>query len=311
MIRVGDEAFNKLLKGQYAYFVGMRYAVPFSEITTKDYIDCEQDIKVLLQSDKTYWDVLEGDLRAYVDEEYTDRANSIAPFVRENKYTTGPEITLDDLRKFRSWLATELLTFTGMHTDKFVKVLQYYKNGMYDDTVQVLSDIAGSQQLTDLANLGTQTSGCGCGCSGPVGRPGLPGVHTQNRYTIDMSFGICDVLGTYRKYIYDQMVEQFGNLEYWNDMPTGFLAEFKTYIDGILGSNLPLRATRYKNLANFDDCACLRSTSELANRPILEDLSRALQYILDEDITGHRAQISDAFTKWATVLYESMQWTTT
>lgn len=298
LIRVNDEPFNRLLKGQYAYFIRMRYAVPFGEITKGEYIRYEGDDEELKKSGHQYWDIYEGDLRAFVDDEYTDRANSIAPFQRENKYVTGPELTIDDLRKFRSRLANGLLAFTGAFDESFERVLKYYKGGMYDETLKILSDL--SQPIT----LPNQPQGCGCGCTGAqqfiISQ--IPGVVSQ------AIAPLCDPAEVYRNYMYRKMVEKFSDVDFWLDRPVGFLAEFKSYVDNIIKAELPLKTSSYIVPTRYDDCTCLLNTDQMALRAILESLSGALQWMIDGDLLGHRMQIADILTKWSSQLYESMQW---
>ena len=41
---------------------------------------------------------------------------------------------------------------------------------------------------------------------------------------------------------------------------------------------------------------------------ILQQLSNSLNYIINNDILGHKNYISTAFNNWAKYLYESMEW---
>lgn len=86
-----------------------------------------------------------------------------------------------------------------------------------------------------------------------------------------------------------------------------FIATFKSYIDNMLKVGLipsvdPTSGSRYV------DCTCTVQDSSAAAKAIMERLSKALGYILDCQVSGHKNYISDAFTDWSSQLYESMEW---
>ena len=41
---------------------------------------------------------------------------------------------------------------------------------------------------------------------------------------------------------------------------------------------------------------------------ILKKLSESLQYIAEEQLTGHKNYITDSFKEWSEKLYEMMEW---
>ena len=103
------------------------------------------------------------------------------------------DITVDEVKKFRTWLAKTILTFdvgskgiqrNELFTQEQTYVLQYYANNMYDDVVKKLSGFNNqvSQQI--------KTSSCGCSS-----------VDLNSLYSIES----CDMLGTYRKNLYNEM----------------------------------------------------------------------------------------------------------
>lgn len=322
-VRTNDSYFNTFLKGKYAYWVHMRYVVPFEVITPTEYIACEQNLENLKPFAGKYIDIFKDKtLTAWVDELETENVNDVQQYQRSNKYTTDPEITIDEVKKFRSWLATQLLlldqTVSGrqkysFYDEPFTHVLEYYAHGMYDDTIKWLNQYAGLSldinnnkmacgcvptvnELTlnaagSVGVTGGVTVGVGCGCAGTS--------------ATDLTFGMCDCVNLYRRGIKAKMVEYFGDMNFWMQMPTSFLAEFKAYVDNIIRLNLPFANATY---TNYEDCLCGKTSGQLAAMEILGRLVRALELIITNDTVGNRNYISDAFLDWARDLYELMEW---
>ena len=132
----------------------------------------------------------------YIDIAETDKINCTTLYRLHNEYVSDDDITIDELKKFRSWLATQLLKFDEnnkeeqcheMYTEEETHVLEYYKNGMYDLVVKYLSEFG----QTDI-NLNTiNTSSCGC-----AGNSNLSSLYNT-------SLSICDTLAIYRRNIYN------------------------------------------------------------------------------------------------------------
>lgn len=298
-IRPCDDLFNTYLKGKYAYWIRMRYVVPFEFISDADYVSMEGDIDMLLNSDVKYWDINKGDIQMYVNSELTDSANNIIPFVRSNSFSTDSELTLDEVKKFRRWLAETLLSFdrnmggqqkNQLYTESFTKVLEYYANDMYNDVVKALSEI---NPEFNIAN--PKFSNCGCGA----------GADLSSLYGNGAAF--CNPVELYRKHIYNEMVKKFSDIDFWQGYSDEFLIEFKAYIDNIISLNLPLRSSIY--VSNFQDCSCTgQDKPQTEYIDILKRLSKALQYIFDGDMKGHINYVTSAFIDWSIQLYEHMQW---
>ena len=303
-IRPGDNLFNTYLKGKYAYWIQMRYIVPFEFIDTAQYVKFESDINALIgnpcgKPEIHYWDILKKntDLMAWVDAEATEDANSIAPFRRHNQFTTDEDITIDEVKKFRTCLATTLLSFDAresgqqkycLFSEDFTAVLQYYAVGMYDQCIKALSKVDSSAKVEKL-------SVSDCGCAGG----NLSGLYSESLHT-------CDPVGMYRKYMYGEMVKAFSQIEFWDQFPTTFLWDFKKYIDNIIALNLPLKGSAW--VSTFVDCTCQSNTDQMVYTESLRRLSKALNHIATEDIMGNKNFISKALSDWATDLYESMEW---
>lgn len=226
-----------------------------------------------------------------------------------NEFTPDDDITIEELKQFRSWLAGILLANIPMieswnNPEMLVAMLTYYKQNMRDVTTDILTDFTkymtssvlvagtGLQGILNVSLLG-RSAGCGCFNS-------LQGVGNVG------ATGGCDPLQMYRNAIYNYMVETFSTLEYWTEQ-VEICVEMKKYIEGILKVGLPLGS---KIIDPYADCGCntFDSDSQTRYRKMLEALVQALTYIIDGKITGNRNYITTAFANWATYLYEYMYW---
>ena len=298
-----SEFFNKHLKGKYAYWVQMRYIVSFDHMRHGDYVACEEDItKLLVDSNscypKPYIDVYDPIILKYIDTIETDRINSIRDLRMKNKYVTDEDITLDEIKLFRTWLATEILAMDQSDKgnqrkiyldDIETHVLEYYANNMYDSTIKVLSEFGS----TKVSILESKLSDCGC----------VRGTDLSSIY--DTSLNVCDPISIYRKNIYNKMVQMFSSIDFWLQWSHEFIGEIKKYVDNIINVNLPLSPSKLED--EFIDCACQSNTNDKYT-DILKRLSLSLEYIKNNDIQGHKNYISDALKDWSTILYENMQW---
>lgn len=309
--------FNKYLKGKYAYWVQMRYIVPMGlqmddvfgipvGMKHEGYVACEEDITKLLQHSDASFPKPYGspcldvyNYFSYVDSKETDRINSIKEYKMQNNYTTDPDITIDEVKKFRTWLANILLYMDQYERDGAQKydllnesdthVLSYYKNNMYDNTVKILSEFGKTQ--TQLISVDKA-----CGCCGNNDLSSL--------YNTDLN--ICDTLAVYRKNIYMKMVEMFSNIDFWKKWSKTFIGEFKKYVYNIIKLDLPLTSTDY--VVKFVECGCVDDDDQKAMKDILENLYKSLHYIETDDVVGHKNFIRDSLYNWSSMLYEKMQW---
>lgn len=307
-IRPGDDLFNTYLKGKFAYWIQMRYIVPFDFINQGQYVEMESDITKLTGwrerglkcPDPYYWDLQSGNIEAWVDADGTEDANSLNKFLVHNKFTTDSDLTIDEIKKFRTWLAATLLSFdvrndgapkNYLYNEDLTEVLDYYAHGMYNACVKSLNKLGTSIAVNRLT---MQDCGCASGAN-------LAGLYNE-------SLTNCDPLYTYRKYIYEQMVAAFSNIEFWVQFPEIFIKEFKSYIDNIIQLNLPLKGSSW--ISSFVDCTCHLNSDQMVYIETLRRLSQALEYIRLDDVTGHLNFISKALRDWATDLYEAMEWPT-
>lgn len=306
MLHPKDAQFNKHLKGKYAYWIHMRYVVPMDLCTVADYIKYEQDVEQLLNwrqrhcafPDPLFWDLYgkHAELEAWVDAELTEQANNVVRFEQHNSLTTDADLTVEQVKRFRTWLAEVLLALDQDHNGRqlnsfydknFTKVLLYYRGNMYDEIVGTLSNIPTEYKT----NQNIVNSGCST-CS-----------DLSNTYSIGGS--VCDPVSIYRHYIYKEMAAHFSDLDFWLDVPTTLILNFRQYIENILTLNLKLTQSKYSSV--FQDCSCL-APGQTVRRDVLVRLSQALLMIAEDRVQGNKNYIKDAFTDWATELYENMYW---
>lgn len=299
IIKPNDPFFNKHLKGKYAWWVHMRYIIPFEHMGVQGYIACEENIEDLFKPPfkAEFRDTYDKEMWRYIDQEATDAANCITIYKSKNNYSPDADITAEEVKMFRTWLATELLKFDQNNKEEQLynifdfqqtQVLQYYKNLMYDDVIKVLSSIVGNgtMQLQPVKTLA-------CGCNSATD---LSSLYLNSN---------CDPVAIYRDSIYNKMVAMFSEIDFWLQFNEDFLNEFKKYIDNIISMNLSLSVSDKVNV--FADCTCINNPTN-TNQDILKKLSIALEYLKSGQTAGHKNYIADALREWSSKLYENMLW---
>jgi hypothetical protein len=297
--------FNTRLKGKYAYWVKMRYIFPLDSIDYDTYIKYEQmdnaefsglaDIVPHIDLYATYYSqcMIEF-VQDYIDATETDRINDIYHYEVSNRYSADYDIDVEDLKNFRSWLAGELLKLntdangnsSGMYSHEIIHMLEYYKNNRYNDIIKYLNAFGGSS----VALIGNNTT---CGCCTPASINVMSAINN------------CDTVAIYRNNIKEYMIVLFSDVEFWKSKNKSFLTLFKRYIDNILrlGFTLPNASETSFTI----DCQCTNGNDNILKK-ILENLSLALQYIIDDNMIGHKNFIYDALYDWSKNAYEYMSW---
>ena len=299
------EFFNKNLKGKYAYWVKMRYIFPLDSLDYKSYIQYEQydtdrfsDPDILPHIDLYDKDCCMMDFaRLYIDVDVTESINNTLKYSIANNYATDMDIDLNTIRLFRTWLATELLKFNtdinGNYINKYsesqVYMLEYYKNGMYNEIVKQLS-ILGSKEFV----ISDSKTGCSC-CNSNV----------SSLYTLS-NIESCNALSIYKTNIHNVMVNMFENVNFWKELNLDFLKLFKKYIDNILRAKLVI--TNNSVATPYKECNCSYEENSTVNEGILRKLSFSLEYIINGETAGHINYIHDALHDWAEYLYDNMYW---
>lgn len=263
---------------------------------TVDYKDAQISYTIIANANPVYgheWiaysDLLNADL---VDLVETERINSTDKWEEYNKFSPSEsDLTLDEVRLFRTWLADTLYTVLQHETDyKTLEMLNYYKKEMYDDTIKHLENF----YINPTSVLSTPTQHT-CACQ-------------ANSVTFDLSATACDSIASYRKALYNTMVEVFSSISFWTEREKVLLEEIKKYIDYIIVRNLPLVTSKYQSV--LYDCSCMgdaNSAQEYA-MTMLKNLSKAFGYMIEEKLTDHKNMIGEALNNWTTYLYEQMRW---
>ena len=259
-------------------------------------------IKYIDLWDEMFWEGVLPDPREnwlkrdYIDDEETNKINDISWYLKYNSHMPGGSVSLDDLKKFRTWLADELLDIMGdsLSIDNR-HILEYYDsdNNMMDDTVKWLTYFGGK----DIEMKQTSVSPCGC-----TGNGNLSSLYNE-------SLSVCDPVSIYRSNIKNGMITLFSNIDTWANLPEGELDEIITYIDGIINANLPL-VNSSTDIYNFYTCGCLQNSdfAQAQAQSLLGELKNVFIWIKAGDITGHKNSIATTLTTWASTLYENMYW---
>ena len=290
-----SEMFNTRFKGRYAYWIQMRYIMSFDDVDNDSYMTYEQlsndQFKTLnIDFIDTYdRDLVNADFfNVYVDLNETNKANEIYKFINSNKYATDKDITINEIRMFRTWLASELfdiLSNDKLYDDNIVlHMLEYYKNNMHDDVLKYLNVFTQS-----LVEINVSQTNCEC-------------CNSSSIYNID-SLSSCDAKQSYISGMHTHMVNTFRDMNFWNSLSKNFLMLVKKYIDNIISLNLTINKS---NNAKYNLCNC---NFEIDNtRYMLQNLSIALDHIIKDEISGNKNFISDSLYNWAEHLYEHMIW---
>lgn len=295
--------FNENLKGKYAYWIKMRYIFPMDSLDYKKYIQYEQLDQIFFIGPDVlpHIDLYDEECNMfnftqdYIDMDATELANAIADFRTANNYVADADIDINKLRKFRSWLANEILLFNTNLDGEYINnlsaqqlhMLEYYKNDMYNEVVAQLN-VFGVEDM--FLSTGSGSSSCGC-CS-----------NTAGLYKLTNT-SVCNALDIYRKNIHNLMVRTFENVQFWMQYNKDFIAVFKRYVDNIIKTGLII--SKPDNTALYIKCNCMNDDPV---KTILQKLSLALEYIINDEVTGHMNFIHDALYDWADQLYDFMSW---
>lgn len=279
--------FNSHLKGKYAYCVNWLHVIALDSITEKQYVDIS---KTGDTGDLTFIELI--DIKNFIDMEATYKVNSAEKYVLANQFTTDDDITLCEIKKFRTWLADVLLKSHPTVTYKIDEMLKYYKLEMNDETVKHLTQFAPETTVDPIMSTNTHT--CGCQKTSTSGL--ITGVTT------------CNPIYEYRKAVYNQMVETFSDISFWLELEHDVLNEIKRYIDNIIKCNLPLYTSEFTS--DLYDCGCLSNADSQQEKyiEILKDLSDCFEFMATENYKNKTNHIGLTLNKWASLLYERMRW---
>ena len=291
--------YNIHMKGKYAYWVHCRYIISFDHMTEQAYLACEEDIHKLIPCCgkvpmygvplifDTYCDEYIHD---YIDLEETTRINSIKEYTLHNSMATDDDITIDMIKKFRTWLAETILNLNKENNEylskKDILMLTYYANGMTNNTLEEL-ELFKNQSSSEIIS-----DKCGCGC-------GSMDINIRSN---------CDPCSEYKYYIYNYMINRFSDLTFWRQFPIVFVKLFEKYISNIITANLNLDKNNSNVPYYVNNCNGSFISNQEKSLMILDRLVNALRYIINSQVDDHSNYITSAFSDWATKLYEIMEW---
>ena len=311
------ELFNTQFKGRYVHCINWTYLIPLEAMDNETAIELSEKLQngttTITSIDKPWFSL--DELKEYVDENETEKVNAIHKYIEYNSFTPDKELTLEQIKRFRTWLATELLKLLSPEKDvepdvekNTITMLEYYKNEMNDDVIATLDSFH-----VDMPQVGIYTAGVqgvtGINILSPVKKSSCSCTHSSTAALLAQpsSVSVCDPIAIYRRALYSQMVDVFSDIHFWMQHKE-LLPEIKRYIDAIIKLNLPLTASQY--VSELYDCNCLTSTDSAQERlmSILKNLSTAFDYMAKDQVTGNKNFIGDTLNQWATKLYEIMRW---
>lgn len=284
------DLFESSFRGKYVVCINWFYCIPIENHTNTDIIDLSLDASDDIPSDAImFQDLLDANL---VDIEETEKINDLNKYRKFNSFVSS-ELTSSQIKMFRTWLASTLLYFELEEDEDTILMLKYYKDSMYDGVIQVLSRFGKYTQ--DRVDENDKKCSCGCGQSLSIMSTTLP-------------INICDPISIYRTNMHNKMVDVFSDTNFWLKYDKDFIKMFKLYIDNIIKMNLPFNNSN--NTSMIVECSCdiNSNTSQSLAMDQLRQLSQSLQYIIDDDIAGHKLYIYNSLMTFANNLYDYMQW---
>lgn len=284
----GDDFFNEKLKGKYAYVINWLYIV-LLDLQEKEYIQLSKEqaeIDLENHLKKLY------DYRQYIDAEETEKINSVDHYRYLNQFTPDEDITIDEIKQFRTKVALLLKDFYDFHTpeqSQLIQMINFYANNGTDDVINMLLNTMSMYYPSiDVKNI---HNSCGCGSNNNI-------ITTAN-YNVNA----CDPVAVYTTSIYNIMVKYFSDIDFWTGKE-GIIKEIIKYLENIIKLNLPLTAAQEQQIA------CSITSINLQEKYInaLKNLVAAFNHIIDDEITTNKNFILSSLNFWAKELYNNMTW---
>lgn len=283
-----DSVFNEIYKNKYAYLVNWQYVVPL-EVGQMVYVELSQGTTPIEEIENV---LPYDDYRMYIDAKETESINSVAHYLSENQFVADSDITIEEIKKFRTHVATLLYEFyvaNPTDNEQLVRMLKYYKDNYIDEVVEGLYIIIGNNFERNRVSLEPMNKVYTCSC---IQQGTLPQLSVQT----------CDTLGEYKLAMRDLMIKYYGSTDFWLDKDY-IIKEIIRYLENILRVDLPLT-----NQVVETPCSNLSFSMQSYYENQLRDLITTFEYILTGDFTGHKNFVSNTLSKWVNELYDNMQW---
>ena len=151
------DLFNAQFKGRYVHCINWTYLVPLEKMNNEDAITLSKELQegttTITSIDQYPWFYLH-ELAEYVDENDTEKVNAIYKYIEYNSFTPDKELTLEQIKMFRTWLATMLFNLLSKEPDvekNTIAMLNYYKNEMNDNVIDTLASFHVDMPLTPIS----------------------------------------------------------------------------------------------------------------------------------------------------------------
>lgn len=284
VILEGDDLFNTYLKGQYVYAINWQWLHPITpDFGNREYISASKN-PLELTIRIGYTDYID-----YIDMDETTRINDVKLFMYKNTQKTDIDITIEDVKKFRTNLAIWLWDYNLINENFDVKIrtmVNYYRQNMNDETTRILINIMGTTYSPVTVSTFVSSNTCGCG--------------STNVQQLQSS-GSCNTLDTYVQAIHFIMFNTFSDYTFWLDK-TEICQRMIKYLQTIINQNLPL--TTETDVIN---CSTIHIDYQLRHQQQLQNVITALEYIVNDDINGNKNFITQALRGFAE-MYDRLQW---
>lgn len=235
---------------------------------------------------------------AYIDNEKTDKANDTTKYMYLNKYAVDDDITEDEVRCFRTWLAKSMLDLTPELSDIQKVMLSFYANEMNDSTCIAIGTMS---KFKPTLYKGGSTFTASCGCQSGTAM-------TNTTFLQLFGNGMCDPLLEYKAMLHSQMVDMFTNIDTWTQYDE-FLLDIIKYLKAILKMNLSLYSINTFS-STFAECGKLNE-KELGQKNGISSINaliEAFQYIYNGEQDAHKNFITQTLSNWSDNIYELMRW---
>ena len=319
IMKDGDEIYNSVLRNKFFYCINWKWVMPLEvngHSTEEEYIEASKS-DVEPASVECY---LLEDYEDYIDGYATSKANAVERYINYNSMVPD-EYTIDDLKNFRTLLATMLLSskesweddYNASLTPKIDAMLSYYAGGMHDCAINGMSMFA-NYNMSSVA--GTYTD---CGCGSTTARTSLNttaggstamyasncGCKTQN--AVLSLQAACDCERLYRRSVHDFMVVIFSDYKFWELVSETVLPEAVKMLKGILQAGFTFSDGEVYSLL-YGDCSCMSESADTTNITIISNLIKAFEMIMNGEALNNKNFIKSTLYAWAFRLYELMQW---